>query len=104
MAEILIVERRYKPGFKYRLGCKVVKLVGKFAGMEIDFEPMAQPGDRVTGHVNCPHCLKDNLVTVSLFNESICRCQHCSRSFCTMNNSTMIWILLRGEDGRMDQH
>jgi hypothetical protein len=107
MKEIPVVERRYKPSPRYRLGCLVIRLVGKLANVDIDFEPMALPGDRVTGLVNCPHCSATNLVTVSLFNEAERHCQNpdCCKLFSVMNDGIKIWILLReGEHDRMDQH
>ena len=97
MREISIIERRYKPSLRYRLGCQVIRLVGKWTGVNIDFEPMALLGDRVTGYVNCPHCSVTNVITVSMFDETICRClnPNCCKLFSTINDGNMIWILLR---------
>ena len=99
---IPVVARRYEPDLKYRIGCRAIKLIAELAGIEVDFEPLALPGDRVTGHVNCPRCSMRNLVSVSLFNETICRCRYCRESFVTMNDGKKIWLLLEGADG-MDQ-
>jgi hypothetical protein len=95
MPKIPVVARRHKPSLRYRLGCAAIRLIGWLARVEIDFEPLALPGDRVTGYVDCPHCMKSNLVTVSLFNETTCRCRYCYRPFVTMNDGTMIWNLLK---------
>lgn len=97
--EIPVVEFRHKPSLRHRIGCKLIQFVGKLADVDIDFEPLAKPGDRVTGYVKCPHCSKDNLVTVSLLNETIGICRHCSRRFFTMNDGAQIWILLKENAG-----
>jgi len=92
-----VIAQRYKPDLRHRFGCAVIRLIAKLTDMDVDFEPMAMPGDRVTGYVDCPHCSKSNLVTVSLFNETRCRCRYpdCCRPFITMNDGTIIWILLK---------
>jgi len=99
MKKIPVIASRYKPSLRHRLGCKIIQLIAKLTDIEVDFEPLAKPGDRVTGYVNCPHCSKSNLVTVSLFNETTCRCRNpnCCRSFVTMNDSSSIWILLQDD-------
>jgi hypothetical protein len=102
MKEIPIIERRYKPSLRYRFGCKVIRLVAKLADIDIDFEPLALPGDRLMGYVDCPHCSTANLVMVSLFNETTCRCRdpNCCKLFSTMNDGGRIWVLLKeGERG-----
>lgn len=103
--KIPIIERRYQPDLKYRFGCAAIRLIGKITDVEIDFEPLAKPGDRVTGYVDCPHCSKSNLVTVSLFNETTCRCRNpsCCRPFVTMNDGTSIWVLLSGRGQRKER-
>lgn len=95
--EVPIVEPRYKPGWRYRLGCVVIRAIGKLAGVEIDFQPLALFSDRLTGYVICPHCVEDNLVTVSLYNETPVICRYCYRQFETMNDGRQIWLLLSHE-------
>ena len=95
MKMIPIVERRYHPGLRYQLGCAAIRLIGRIASVDIDFQPLALPGDRLTGYVNCPACGQLKLVTVSLFNEARhqCRSFDCSRWFETMNDGVQIWLL-----------
>lgn len=94
MTEIPIVERRYRSGRRYRLGCQAIRILGRLTGVEIDFQPLALPGDRLTSYVNCPHCGKACLVTVSLYNETTCQCRHCQKPFETMNSGASIWVLM----------
>lgn len=102
MLKVPVISRRHKPGLRYRLGCWIIRAVGTLTDVPIDFEPLALPGDRVTGYVNCPDCRKSNLVTVSLFNKTVCACRHCHGTFVTMNDGTKIWILLKGEGDNED--
>ena len=81
-------------GLSYHIGCKLISWVGMLFHVPIDFEPLAMPGDRVTGYVNCPHCKTVNLVTVSLFNESKRKCHHCYQTLSLMNDGSSIWNIV----------
>jgi hypothetical protein len=92
--QIPVIGPQYQPSLRYRFGCMAIRAVAKLTGVEVDFEPLALPGDRVTGYVDCPHCKESCLVTVSLCNETKCLCRYCYRQFTTMNDCFMIWILM----------